>query len=159
MSGHGFAHGKAGLVKFGAVSTVIVAFPTRLSAVQEIVAVPGATAVATPVVALIVATDRLLLAQPPCAESHATGGLLPRLSLNCAVNGMVVLTGAPIVLGSTVIEVATKTNQLPDPVVIAWPVIGDWAQQNPESNAQSSNFLKLVTNVKCYLYESCAHRS
>jgi hypothetical protein len=116
MSGHGFAHGKAGLVKLGAVSTVRVAFPTRLSAVQEIVAVPGATAVATPVVALIVATDRLLLAQPPCAESQATGGLLPRLSLNCAVNGIVVPTAASAVLGSTVIEVAKKMKMLAEPV-------------------------------------------
>jgi hypothetical protein len=90
-----------------------VPVPTNAFAVHVIVVVPGATAVAKPVDALIVATLGLLLVQPE--DAHA-GEVLPKLSLKTAENCWVVLTGAPIVNGDTVIEFATNTKMLPDPL-------------------------------------------
>ena len=146
-------HGKVGLVKLGAVSTIRVAFPTILAAVQDMVAVPGATAVANPVDALMVATPVLLLAQPLVV--HAGVLLLPDWLLACAVNCTVDPTGAPIVNGVTVIDVTAKTKMLvpSGPTMITCcPVIGVWAQATPKSNTIRISRFILVTNVKGHLY-------
>lgn len=144
--------------KFGAVSTISVAFPVRLEAVHEMVVVPGATAVATPVDALMVAILGLLLAQPDDVQA---GMFVPDELVACAVNGTVVPTAAPTVDGDTNINEAENTKMLVPSgptMTTCWPLSGVWAQHSPESTNQKRIRLMLVTYVESYFDERGTHR-